>query len=275
MILRYAKPWFSRLYLDEQGEGGEGGGGTGGAGGSGGEGGGSADPAMEQLRGEANSLRAKSKQLLDEKKASDTKFNELSATLERLGGTEGIKKLSEFQARLQKDELGQLLADGKTDEWFDRRSEALRRDYKNQSEAMKTELLESTQQRDGLQQELNNLRLQLEGDAAAAKSGVLDEHRDDVALWIKHEFVWSPEHKQPVTKDAEGGVVYGKDGSTPMGVAEWLEGKKETKRSWWAASQGGGATGQGGGGKGVGSLNLDGLSPADFQRQYKKQFGEK
>jgi len=267
MILKHATPWYSRILCDEQGEGGEGGGGS--------EGDLKPDPAMEQLKGEANALRTKSKQLLDEKKASDKALKSLQESIDKLGGTEGIAKLAEFQARLQGDELGQLLADGKTDEWFDKRSEAMRADHGNQIEALNTKLAEAEATGNGYRDQLANLHITQQGSEAAIKAGVLPEHLDDVALWIQHDFVWSEEHNQPVVMDSENAPVYGKDGTTPMGIAEWLEGKKESKRQWWPDSKGSGATGQSGGGKGGSPTSFEGLQPAEFQKRFKDKFGKK
>jgi len=268
MLLNSLRPWYARILCDEQGEGGEGGGGN--------EGGPKPDPAMEQLKGEATALRNKSKQLLDEKKASDKALKALQESIDKLGGTEGLTKLAEFQERLQGDELGKLLSAGKTDEWFDKRSEAMRADHANQIEALNKKLAEAEATGNGYRDQLSTMQITQQGSQAALESGVLKEHLDDVALWIKHEFVWSDEHSQPVVLDSEGAPVYGKDGTTPMGISEWLEGKKESKRQWWPESKGGGATGQGGGGQGGSSAgSFDNLPPAEFQKRFKEKFGKK
>lgn len=57
------------------------------------------------------------------------------------------------------------------------------------------------------------------------------------------------ENDNPVQLDSDGQVVLGKDGKTPFGVSEWLEGLKETHPFLFPAnSSGGGASGSGSGG---------------------------
>jgi hypothetical protein len=91
----------------------------------------------------------------------------------------------------------------------------------------------------------------------AAKSGVMATAIDDVVLRAKTQFVM--EDNRPVPKTPDGKVVYGKDGTTPMAVEDWVVGLKKSAPHLFAGSQGSGA----GGGTGQGHVDLSKMSPAD------------
>ncbi len=91
---------------------------------------------------------------------------------------------------------------------------------------------------------------------SAIKLGVIAEAVDDVVLRAKTMF--RIENGQPVPKDADGKVIYGKDGSSPMSVDEWLTGLKTSARHLFLGSAGSGA----GGGNRAGAPDMSKLTPA-------------
>lgn len=264
MLLRFAKPWYERILRDEAGDGdGDGSGGGGDGDGSGG----GADDFDARLAKETAGLRANRDKLLKERKADQKALNELQTQLDAVGGADGLKQLAELNERLQKDEMGKLLAEGKSEEWYEKRSAASRKAAEKQIETITAERDEAIKGRDEITQRLHGVMLDNQANSDALASGVLPEVVDDVKMWIRNTFQWSDEHDSPVTLDNDGQAIIGKDGSTPMGIAEWIEGQKETKRYWWAPSKGGGAGGSGGN-RGGNSGGYDGLSPAEFQKKF-------
>lgn len=261
--MRHARPWFESIYREEQNEdGGDGGGSDGG----------SPDVAA-QIETATKGLRESRDKILAERKRDQAALKELQTQLDAVGGEDGLKSLAELNSRLQKDELGKLLAEGKYQDAFDKQSAALRSGYEAKLTAAEQAREKEAEARTATQQRLDNLLLDQTGTAAALKAGIAPEVLDDVKLWIQKEFRYSEEHGQPVTLDSDGAVRFGRDGK-PLTIAEWLEDSKETKRHWWPASQGGGAGGQGGVRSQGGSRTFDGMTPADFQREYSKQFGK-
>lgn len=91
---------------------------------------------------------------------------------------------------------------------------------------------------------------------AAAKNGVVPTAIDDVVLRARSLYV--VDKGAPVPKNEKGEVVYGKDGTTPMPMDEWLLGLKKNAPHLFVGSQGSGA----GGGRGNGHVDTSKMTPA-------------
>jgi len=198
-------------------------------------------------------LKTNRDQILAEKKQLADQLTAIQSQLETLGGKEGVTKLLEMRERLQKDEMGKLLADGKYDEWYDKRTAALRGDFEQRLEAANSKIAEATEAREKAQQLLARTLLKTEVDAAAMAVEVEKTALDDVRLAAAQVFAYDEELGRHVIKDENGVVLLGKDGATPKGVLEWLEEQRQPKRHWFPPSQGAGANGEVGnhGGAGV------------------------
>jgi hypothetical protein len=86
--------------------------------------------------------------------------------------------------------------------------------------------------------------------SAAIKQGVIPEAVDDVVLRAKGVYAID-EKGVPVPKGSDGKVIYGKDGTAPMSVEEWLASLKTTAKHLFQGARGSGAGGgDGGGGRG-------------------------
>jgi hypothetical protein len=90
----------------------------------------------------------------------------------------------------------------------------------------------------------------------AIKSGVLPSAVDDVVLRAKTVYVF--ENNAPVPKDRDGKVMYGKDGTSPMPIDEWIGGLRKSAPHLFQGSTGTGA----GGGGGTGQKDFSKMSPA-------------
>jgi len=90
----------------------------------------------------------------------------------------------------------------------------------------------------------------------AAKIGVVPSAVDDVLLRAKT--VFKVEGGAPVAKDSAGNTIYGKDGTSSLGIGDWVGGLKEQAPHLFGTSAGSGAQNRGPG-------NINGnqkLSPA-------------
>jgi hypothetical protein len=141
--------------------------------------------------------------------------------------------------KLQQDvEEGRLIKEGKLEEVVALRVTNMKRDLEGQLTISTTALSQANAQ-------LAVLMIDNAVRQAAVKNGALTTALDDVVL--RARTVYSMDNGQPVPKDGKGQVIYGKDGTTPMTVEDWLVGLKKSAPHLFAGSQGGGA----GGGRGA------------------------
>lgn len=157
------------------------------------------------------------------KEAGDRRM-EVKSLKEQYAGIdpEASRKL---QAMFENNEEAQLIAQGKTEEVFQKRTEKWR------------------QEEDRIKQELNDKIVAAESRANAYKDRVLDDafraaasqitdiHQSavDVMLLGHLRTIFSlDENGHAVQKDGSGNVVLGKDGKTPFSPKEYLEGCRPT-----------------------------------------------
>ncbi len=181
--------------------------------------------------------------VLAEKKVLADQMKVLNDQVTTLGGADGIKVLLETREKLQGDEMGKLLADGKYDEWYDQRTAAMRTDHQNQLNALTTKMEEAVEGRSQAEARWNDTILETEIRAACSKAGVVDSAVQDAHYHAKALFVHDVDTSTFLIKDKAGGTVIGKDGTTPKSMTEWLEEQKEVCRHWWPPSEGAGANG--------------------------------
>ena len=139
---------------------------------------------------------------------------------------------------------------------LDKRTERLRADVDKQIKA-------ANERADKAEAFSNKFRDRVLGDAiraAASKAGALPEASDDLILRAKGTFQLNDEG-EAVAVDANGDVLFGKDGKTPLSPLEWAESLKETASHLFPRAEGTGA----GGHKpnGGGSLKRSEMSASD------------
>jgi hypothetical protein len=153
--------------------------------------------------------------------------------------------------KLQQDvEEGRLIKEGKLEEVVNLRVTNMKRDLEGQLATSNSALSQANAR----------LAVLMIDDAvrqAAVKIGALPTALDDVVL--RARTVYSMDKGQPIPKDDKGQVIYGKDGSTPMAIEDWLVGLKKTAQHLFAGSQGSGA---GGGRSASTGVDMSKLSPA-------------
>lgn len=167
---------------------------------------------------------------------------------------EGIDpaKVKEIMSRFDNDEELKLIAAGKISDVVEKRMERQRAELERQVEAEKANTEAANKRADiYVQSVLDN--------AIRAHAGELHKFAVDDALLLGRQIFKLDDQGNAVQFGSDGRPVIGKDGKTPFGPAEWLEGMKKTKPHWFPASNSGG----GGGGQGSqnGGKDLSHLSP--------------
>ena len=224
-----------------------------------------AEDAAKKATGDLTGLKKTLDALKSEKADTAKKLNELQTVLEGAGGEDGIKVLQELKAKFENDELGKLLAEGKTTEFIDATTANIRKQFEGQIEKLNEQIKSLTDERDGFQSNFHGLKVDNFLHEGLAESKVHSTAVPDIIRNARDDgFKFDADGDRVVQMDSEGGIKFSsKDPSKPLDVAEWLEGKKESHPHWWPASQGGGAGGSGsGGGSGAGDFVL---SKADAQ----------
>lgn len=173
---------------------------------------------------------------------------ELQKKLDKLKDVDPAKynELLEIDRKVKEKEL---LDAGKVDELVQLRTANMRESFETEKNQLTTDLTRANSK-------LEQLLIDNVVKTSAIKLGVIPEAIDDVVLRAKGMF--KIEDGSPVPKGADGKVIYGKDGSSPMSVDEWLSSLKTSARHLFMGSQGSGA----GGGNRSGNIDLSKLSPA-------------
>lgn len=259
-----------------EGDGSGGGGGDDdGTGGKGGSGGDDLEAKIKAAVEEATAgLRKNRDDVIGEKRDLKKKFDEQNDVIVALGGEDGIKRLRTMMETLQKDELGSLLAEGKTEEWFDKRAGAMKKDYDARMTVIQEKLTEAIKERDESVSSFRTKVLETEVLSACAEAGVTDTAYDDVKAAAGFLFKNDPEHGLCI-RDKEGTVVYGKDGKTPLTPLEWLGMQKEVKRHWWPPSKGADASSSHGGRVTPGEIDLSEVKDLNEWKKIREKMGMK
>lgn len=96
---------------------------------------------------------------------------------------------------------------------------------------------------ESMSRQLESLLIDNEVRAAATKLGVRPTAVDDVLLRAKT--IYSIKDGVVTPKNSKGEVLYGKDGTTPMPITEWVDSLKKSADHLFVPSNGGGAPGSG------------------------------
>jgi hypothetical protein len=172
----------------------------------------------------------------------------LTQQLEKLKDIDPVK-YRELAAIQRKIDEKQLIEAGKLEEVVNLRVGEMKTTYETQIEQ-----LNLTNQQNSSQ--LAILLIDNAVKSAALKNGVEPTAVDDVVLRARS--IYSVDKGNPVPKNEKGEVIYGKDGSTPMPMEEWITGLKKSAPHLFQGSRGSGA----GGGRGTGSVDMSKMTPA-------------
>lgn len=220
----HKKALFARLQ-QQQGEGGEGGGGN------------AVSPEVQALIDAAvekttTGLKSKNQELLG-------KLKETSETLKRYDGIDP-DAVRTILSKFATDEEAGLIAKGDIDTVLKKRTERLQADYdkKLTGEAERAAKAEAKAAKLADRTLAGSLR------DAAIKAGALPEAMEDIVLRARSTWRLNDDG-DPVAIDADGEVILGKDGKTPLTPAEWADSLREAAPHLWPRAQGAGAQGSG------------------------------
>lgn len=195
--------------------------------------------------------------LKSERDAAKSAKQELNQFKQQFDGVD-IEKIKEFASKYKSDEMSRLLADGKIDEVIAQKTDLMRSDYEQK-------LNEQTSRAQTLESKVLNGFIAV----AAAQAGVQPEAIDLVNMLASSQFKLDA-NGDPVAVNAQGEVINGKDGKTPLSVADWLASLRESKPLLWGTPQGSGAQGNKGGSQNVNRSSMS----ADEKANYIKEHGQ-
>jgi hypothetical protein len=163
----------------------------------------------------------------------------------------GLKKIK------QQVDDGKLVADTTLDEAIATRTTEMQRQHTQQVEAQRRAISEREAEISTLKQQLNKAAIDREVITAInnEKSGALPSATTHI-LREAYDVFRPMDGGRLVPFDAEGKIMYGADGSTPMTPLEWLAKLREQSPFFFKGSVGGGANGS--------QEKSNRLTPAEF-----------
>ena len=182
--------------------------------------------------------------LQSERDAAKTAKQELNQFKQQFDGLD-IESIKQFATKAKQDETAKLIAEGKIDQVLAQKTDLMRQDFESK-------LSEQTSRAQTLESKVLNGFIA----TYAAQAGVQPEAIDLVNMLAQSQFKLDA-NGDPVAVNAQGEVINGKDGKTPLSITDWLASLRESKPLLWGAPQGSGAQGSKGSGK-VDVLKADG-----------------
>lgn len=173
----------------------------------------------------------------------------LQQEIDKFKGIDPTKhaELIEVQRKLQEKEL---IAKGDVDGIVNLRVGEMKKTYDTQVAELTGKLGQSDQN-------LSRLLIDNVVKSEGLKAGILPVAIDDLALRAGATFTL--DKGVPVMKDQAGNVVYGKDGTTPKSIGEWVTDLRKSAPHLFAGFNGSGA---GGGRQGGGGVDMSKMTPA-------------
>lgn len=185
------------------------------------------------------------------------KFGELKEFKSKFDGVD-VDSILSLAHKAKEDEITKKIAEGKFDEVLAQKTDLMRSDYEQK-------LNEQTSRAQTLESKVLNGFIAV----AAAQAGVQPEAIDLVNMLASSQFKLDA-NGDPVAVNAQGEVINGKDGKTPLSVADWLASLRESKPLLWGTPQGSGAQGSKGGSQNVNRSSMS----ADEKAKYIKEHGQ-
>lgn len=204
----------------------------------------------EQTRG----LKTKNSELLG-------KFGELKDFKQKFEGVD-VDQILQFAEKAKQEELTKKLSEGKFDEVLAQKTDLMRSNYEQK-------LSEQTSRAQTLESKVLNGFIA----TYAAQAGVQPEAIDLVNMLAQSQFKLDASG-DPVAVNAQGEVINGKDGKTPLTVTDWLASLRETKPILWGTPQGSSAPGNKGGGGTKKPNEMNQTERADWQKNDPEGFAQ-
>lgn len=190
---------------------------------------------------EVKGLKENNKALKEEKKRVQTKANDFSELITKLGGEEGVNRLVELQNKMDQDEELRLFASGDREKYNDRLLARARHEHSAQ---MKNLQQERDQWESTAAEAINRYR-QREVEKSiidgCANVGVNPRYYKAMSAQVREDIFYDAETDKVLVRDGDG-IRYGKDGQ-PMGVAEFIDTMREDQPELFNSSTGAGSMG--------------------------------
>lgn len=181
------------------------------------------------------------KSALDKEKTTNKGHSKQIKDLqERLTAFDGLdaEAVRELLKKVDGDEEGKLLKEGKLDVVIQRRMAKANEAHETERKKWDTERTSHQE----AQSRLEQLIIDQAVTQAGLKSGAHAAGIEDALLRARPLFRVNAE-KQVVQLDGDGKPILGKDGKTPVTPTEWIESMKETAPHWFTINGSGGGAG--------------------------------
>lgn len=170
------------------------------------------------------------------------KIERLESDIKKFEGVDP-EKAREAQKKLDELEEGKLISEGKMEEVINQRVERLRQDLTGQTQAALARAEKAEKEATTFKGELTRISVDNGIQAALSEVGVPRKGAVQDILG-RARSVWSVgDDGRLVAKDAQGNVMYGKEGKAPMTPQEWAGSLVQEAPFLFEASTGGGASG--------------------------------
>lgn len=248
-------PRFAPLYFKD-GDGGDSGGGA--AGDSGGEGALTPEQVQARIDAEVAGLKSKNDELLDA----------LNKTKQQLKPWDGLdpEKVRGLMSKMEKDEELRLLAEGKTDEAFQRRLERVNAQHQSTVDTLSQERDQFKAQAEQFENQVRDLIIDQQVISSFMQEKGIESAAPDVVNRAKAAF--TIEDGQPIARDEKGQIIRGKDG--PISIQEWVAKLKETAPHLFPPSRGAGARGSSGGSLSSLDARMQAAAEANDMAEYRR-----
>ena len=182
-----------------------------------------------------------------------------------------IEALLKMKTNLEADEEGRLIAEGKGEEVWNKRTERLQKDMNAKIDALTLELETERSTNTSLQDERKRLNLDHRVRDEATKAGVLPKAVDYVLRLARDTFE-EDEAGNLVPRDSYGDIILGKDAKNPQPIKEWVVELQDKVGFVFPPSTGSGATGSGrAGSQGAFTAEyVENLSPEEYVKLRKE-----
>jgi DNA-directed RNA polymerase subunit F len=214
---------------------------------------------------------AEFKAKIDEFRTNNVKLmkdmEKLTADLKKFEGVDPAKYKQALE-KLQSIDDQKLIEEGKITELLATQTERMRGDYEAQIAALKESNAEGKEKFASLEGKFaaamidNTIQIAVNSIPHKIREGVME----DIIARGRRVFKMD-EERRPVARDASGSPLFGKDGTTPLSIQEWVEELPKNASHFFEPSSGGGSGGGagagGGGGSGVRKEDLSKLPPAE------------
>jgi len=168
--------------------------------------------------------------------------------------------------RVEKDEELKLLAEGKTDEAFNKRLERVNAQHQSELENVTGKLVDYESKLEKAEAQVRDLIIDQQVVTNFVNENGLKSGVPDVILRAKATF--KIEDGQAIARDENGQIIRGKDG--PITVQEWVAGLKDTAPHLFPQSSGAGASGSSGNGRDSVEKRLEEAAARGDMSEYRK-----